>query len=110
MAAIRYCGTLRLRITYLDRDDTYNVSISLFSVPSHGETKFPTQRGIKLSPHDCSRLARDSSEAFDRVAAAAISFCGADDAGEHVYNYAEHNEGGSAIMHRKLFGAPITVA
>lgn len=99
MAAIRYCGTLKLRITYIERDDTYTVTIREI----YDDARFPTQKGIRLSSHDRARTAGDSSAAYDKVARAAISFCGSTEDGGHIYSYTKaSNDDGDNVIRRSL--------
>jgi hypothetical protein len=78
MSANRFSGTLALRITYVDRDDSYRVSIRARA-----------------------RYAVDSSEAYDAIARAALGFASYED--EYVAAYAEaDSETGGFAVRRKL--------
>lgn len=67
--AKRYCGSIELDIKLQDDSETYTVRLRRL-----GGGALCTQDGIKLSPYDRARIAADSSEAYDKVAQASLSF------------------------------------
>lgn len=93
--AKRYCGTLELTVKYIDASDTYNVAFRELNA----DAMFVPCHGIGLSPFDAGRLARDSKEAYDRVARAAVGFASYDD--EMIHAFAVTDECGEAVIRRR---------
>lgn len=67
--AKRYCGSVELDIRLRDDSETYTVRYREL-----GAKRFAPVGDIKLSPFLRSRIAADSSVAYDHVAQAALSF------------------------------------
>jgi hypothetical protein len=100
MAAIRYCGTLKMRITYVERDDTYRVAFTEI----YDDARFKTLTDLRLSAFERARTAGDSSRAYDLIAKSAISFAADED--DAIYRFAFcDSDSGEAIISRKL-GVP----
>lgn len=84
--AIRYCGTLKLVVRYIDASASYNVRIS----ERDGDIAPRTLRDLRLSPHAQSQHAVDCSRAYDLVAESALGFATYDD--DSLYPYTEERE------------------
>lgn len=66
--AKRYIGSAVIRLTFDDRSDAYRGTVAVDGVHVW------TFDGIRLSPHDRSRISVDCPEAYDRAASAVASF------------------------------------
>lgn len=102
MAAIRYCGSVTIRMTYRDATCDYACSVS------YVDQKRVTVRVTVGEPAVITR-AVDSSEAFDVVAHAAVSFADAED--RMIGQYAETKEsiGSGWLITRKPQRSPVPV-
>lgn len=94
MKAYRYCGLLKV-VMYLQPDFSYNATLH----GSDGKTLCALQ-GLNLSPHKQRTIAADSSEAFYRIAAAAISFAAHDnpELSDEIYGLCSLDDRGEPII------------
>lgn len=98
MAATRYCGKLRIVIAYRDdsRQDYYDCRVSVDRARGGKVLRFPVMPpAAGFGPG----IAYDSSEAFDRTAAAAVSFAANDEPA--VEFFAAYGDDGPLITRKR---------
>lgn len=93
MKAIRYCGNLKITL-YLQPDHSYNATLH------NGSQTLCGLQGLNLSPHKQATIAADSSEAFYRMAAAAVSFASHDnpELSDEIYGLCSLDARGEPII------------
>jgi hypothetical protein len=89
---VRRSGDVRVNIKFRDAEDDYAGTVTW----PGGRWRFD---GLRLSPFMRSRIAADSSQAYDEAARAAISF-GAD-ANEEILGHADFDDRGEVVVRRR---------
>lgn len=93
MEHVRFSGSLKLTVSYIESLDNYNVEIEEIN----NRATFVTQRGIHLPPAK-GGLDRESAKAIGLVANAALGFASYYD--EEIYAYARDTENGDFVVRR----------
>jgi hypothetical protein len=83
--AVRYCGTLKLSLRYVDKGSSYSARITELN----DDARFSPVDQVRLAPvHN--NLPVDSDQAWDLAAKACLNYLANDD--DSVYNFADEDE------------------